>query len=331
MDAVSNVRGLAHVAELLKEHDRYLIVPHVQPDPDAFGSTIGLACLLRKLGKTAIVFSDEAMPVNCRFLADYHPVTETLPADAADWKLVFLDGGERGRQLQTVRDWPTWMNIDHHQDNGRYAEHVYVDTLSASTSSIVADLAEHLGVALDEASASSLYVGVLFDTRGGFITDRCTGDLYRTVARLVDAGARPDVLNQRLNEQLAFNDFQLYGAALAQLRTSADGKIVYTALTRAMMEATGGGDQAMELLTLHLPKIAGGEVYLLFKESEPGKIKVSLRSKGRVEVNQVAKRYGGGGHKFAAGARFEKPLEEAIAELVPACEEAVRAQLAAVR
>lgn len=329
MDAVSNVRGLDHVAELLKANDRYLIVPHVQPDPDAFGSTLGFALLLRKLGKDAIVFSDEPMPANCRFLSQYLPVVFELPADARERKLIFLDGGERHRQIATVRDWPTWMNLDHHQGNGEYAEWIYVNTESAATSLIVAELAELLGVALDEASASCLFTGLLFDTRGGFITDRCDGPLFRTVAKLVDAGARPDELNRLQNEQVSMADFQLYGAVLANLRTAADGKIVYGALTRALMDQTGGGEQAMEMLTLHMPKIVGGEIYLLFKENEPGKIKISLRSKGRVIVNEVAKRFGGGGHKFAAGARFDGPLEEAIAQLVATAEAAVRDQLAA--
>lgn len=328
MDAVSNVRGLDHVAELLKANDRFLIVPHVQPDPDAFGSTLGLAVLLKAMGKTAVVFSDEPVPANCAFLTEYHPVVSELPADAKDWKLLFLDGGERHRQLKTVRDWPTWMNLDHHLDNGQYAEWIYCATTTAATSLIVAELAEHLGVPLDEASASCLFTGILFDTRGAFITDRCDGPLFRSVAKLVDAGAKPDILNRLMNEQMSLADFQVYGGVLAGLRTALDGKIVYGALTRAQLDTAGGGDQAMELLTQHLPKIAGGEVFILFKESQPGVIKVSLRSKGQIEVNLIAKQYGGGGHKFAAGARFDKPLDEAIAELIAACEVAVREQLA---
>ncbi len=328
MDAVSNVRGLDHVAELLKANDRYLIVPHVQPDPDAFGSTLGFALLLKQLGKDAVVFSDEPMPANCRFLSQYLPVAFELPADARERKLIFLDGGERHRQIATVRDWPTWMNLDHHQGNGEYAEWIYVNTETAATSLIVAELAEHLGVAFDEASAACLFTGILFDTRGGFITDRCDGPLFRKVAQLVDAGARPDELNRLQNEQVSMQDFQLYGAVLAELRTAAEGKIVYGALSREMMERTGGGDQAMEMLTLHMPKIVGGEIYLLFKESEPDKIKISLRSKGRVVVNEVAKRFGGGGHRFAAGARFDGPLAEAIVQLVATAEQAVHDQLA---
>lgn len=328
MDAVSNVEGLAHVAELLRAHDRFLIVPHVAPDPDAFGSTLGLARLLAGLGKQVVVFCDEPVPGNCCFLTEYFPVSTSLPPEAATaWKVVFCDGGERHRQIATTRDWPTWLNLDHHLDNGCFAEWRYVDTQAAATSLIVAQLAPHLGVPLDPETASCLFTGILFDTRGGFITDRCDGELYRVVARLVEAGARPDVLNRKLNEQVALADLQIYGEALSALQTVLEGRVVYTALSRAMLARAADPDQPMELLTQHLPKIQGGEVYLLFKEAEGGGVKVSLRSKGRVAVNVIAKQYGGGGHKFAAGARFDCSLAEAIATLVPACEAAVSEQL----
>lgn len=328
MDAVSTVRDVAHVAELLKAHDRYLILPHVQPDPDAYGSTCGLALMLRQLGKTVQIFSDEPVPVNCGFLNAYFPVVHELPADIESWKLVFVDGGELHRAPGPVRGCKFWMNLDHHMDNGQFAEHIYVDTRAAASALVVSRLVQPLGVRLDPSIASCLFTGILFDTRNGFITDKCNQELFETVGRLVAAGARPDELNRQLNEQMTMADFQLYGEALAGLVTAMDGKIVYTCLTRAMLDATGGTDQAMEMLTLNLPKIAGGEIYILFKEAQDGSIKVSLRSKGRLAVNELAKRYNGGGHKFAAGARFNVPMAEAVKTLLAACEQVVEEQLA---
>lgn len=321
MDPVSNVRDLAHAAELLRGEDRYAIVPHVAPDPDAFGAACGLALLLSRLGKQVKIYTDEEIPSNCRFLQERFPIGHELPGD--DWKLVFVDGGERHRMPAPVRDREVWMNLDHHLENGQFARWVYVDTQAAATSLIVARLAEPLGVALDEPSATCLFAGLLFDTRGGFITEKSTPEVFRTVARLVEAGARPDAINRALNEQMTLGDFRLYGAALAGLATAAGGRVVYVTLTRAMMAATGGGDQAMEMLTVNLPRIAGGEVYLLFKETEAGTVKVSLRSKGRLAVNEIAKGFGGGGHRFAAGARFDTPMREAVETLVAACEQAV--------
>lgn len=326
MDAVSNVRDLSHIAELLKANDHYVIVPHVAPDPDAFGAACGLALVLDRLGKQVTVYTDEAVEANYRFLGEYFPISHDLP-DPAGKKLIFVDGGEHKRMPAPVREWQTFMNIDHHLENGQFAEWIYVDTAAAATSLLVARIAEAAGVALDEAIASCLFTGLLFDTRNGFITDKCTPEVYHTVGRLVEAGARPDHLNRLLNEQMTMGDFRLYGEALAGLKTALDGKIVYTALTRAMLEETGGSDQAMEMLTLNLPKIAGGEIYVLFKESESGQIKVSLRSKGRLAVNEVAKQFNGGGHKFAAGAKFDLPMAEAVKTLITACEAAVRQEL----
>ncbi|HEY9722181.1 MAG TPA: bifunctional oligoribonuclease/PAP phosphatase NrnA [Oscillatoriaceae cyanobacterium] len=328
MDTVSNVRDLAHVAELLRANDRYVIVPHVAPDPDAFGAACGLAVMLSRLGKTVKVYTDEVIPHNCEFLSAYFPIGHDLP-EPDGWKLIFVDGGEQRREPAPVRAWKTWMNLDHHLENGDFAQWIYVDTKAAASSYIMAQLADPLGVALDEASASCLFTGMLFDTRCGFITDKCTPELYETLGRLVAAGARPDHLNRMLNEQMSMGDFRLYGEALAKLETALDGRIVYTYLTQAMMTETGGTEQAMEMLTLNLPKIAGGEVYLLFKESEGGPVKISLRSKGRLAVNAIAKQFDGGGHKYASGAKVNLPMAEAIAAVVAASEKAVREELGA--
>ena len=330
MDSVSNVRDLAHVAELLRANDHYLIVPHVAPDPDAFGAACGLALLLKRLGKTVKVYSDEVVPENCLFLGELFPIENELP-DPRDWKLIFVDGGEIKREPPTVRAWQTWMNLDHHEGNGLFATWIYVDTAAASSSLIIARLADALGVAFDEASATCMFTGTLFDTRNGFITNKSTPEVFTMMGRLVEAGARPDHINRLLNEQMTMGDFRLYGEALAGIHTAADGRIVYTAITRRMVEETGGTDAAMEMLTLNLPKIAGGEIYLLFKERQPNVFKLSFRSKGNLAVNTVAKAFDGGGHKFAAGGQVEAPLPEAIARVVAACEKAVRDELGVAR
>jgi phosphoesterase RecJ-like protein len=323
MDAVSNVNSLEHVASLLKEHDDYVIVPHVAPDPDAFGAACGLAVLLSRMGKKVRVYTDEVIPDNCRFFHDYFPIGNALPPHEG-WKLIFVDGGEQKRQPAPVRELGTWMNLDHHLENGLFAKFIYVDTAAAATSLIVARLAKPLGVDLDVASASCLFAGLLFDTRGGFITDKCTPELFEMTARLVEAGARPDEVNRTLNEQMTLADFKLYGMALAGLQTAMNGQLVYVAISAEMVLASGGTDQATEMLTVNLPKIQGGEIYVLFKESE-GCTKMSFRSKGRLAVNAIAKQFGGGGHKFAAGARLEMPLSKAIAAVVAACEASLQA------
>jgi phosphoesterase RecJ-like protein len=326
MDAISNVRDLGHVAELLRDNDHYVILPHVSPDPDAYGACCGLALLLTRLGKTVTFYSDEPVPENAEFQNALFPVTHDAP-DLAGKKVIFCDGGERKRLPAAAREWDIWMNLDHHEGNGNFATHIYQDTAAAATSLIVARLARELGVGFDTPTATCLFGGLLFDTRGGFITDKSNAEVFRTAADLVEAGARPDLVNRAMNEQMSMGDFQLYGLALAKLGTAAEGRVVYTCLTREMLETTGGGDAAMEMLTLNLPKIAGGEIYVLFKEKKPGLFKLSFRSKGRLAVNTVAAHFDGGGHKFAAGGAVEGTLEEVIARVMAECEKAVRAEL----
>lgn len=326
MDPISNVRDLAHVAQLLRDNDHYVILPHVAPDPDAYGACVGLALVLKRLGKTVTFYSDEPVPENAEFQNALFPVTHDAP-DLAGKKVIFCDGGERKRLPAACREWDIWMNLDHHEGNGNFATYIYQDTSAAATSLIVARVARALGVPFDAEIATTLFGGLLFDTRGGFITDKSNAEVFRTAADLVEAGARPDKINQAMNEQMSMGDFQLYGMALSKLGTALDGRIVYTYLTRDMLDATSGGDAAMEMLTLNLPKIGGGEIYILFKEKKPGLFKLSFRSKGRLAVNTIAAQFDGGGHKFAAGGAVEGNLETALKTVVAACEKAVREEL----
>lgn len=320
MDKVSTVRGLDHVAELLKAHDKFMVVPHVQPDADAYGATVALSLMLQSLGKDVVRHSDEPVPFNCGFLNALDPVLHELPADHGERLMIFCDGGEKHRAPKSVRHLDCWMNLDHHEGNDSWATHVYSDTEAAATSLIVQQLAVPLGVTLNAAMGTALFAGLLFDTRGGFITDRCTPEVFQAAAACVAAGAKPDHVNRELNERLAFPEAQLYGAALGRARLAAGGKLVMVAVTKAESDAAGGGDAAFELLTQHLPKIDGGEIFVLLRERHPQEVKLSFRSKGRLTVLDLAKRFNGGGHAFAAGGRFDGDLEQAQAAIAEAAE-----------
>lgn len=320
MDTVSNVSGLAHVAELLKSHDRFLVVPHVQPDADAYGSTVALSLMLQRLGKDVVRYSDEPVPFNCGFINALDPVMHEFPADHAERLMIFVDGGEKHRAPKTVRDRDCWMNLDHHEGNDQWAKHIYVDTQAAASALIVQRLVGPLGITMDAAMGTALFAGLLFDTRGGFITDRCSPEVFAAAGACVAAGAKPDHVNRELNERVAFQEAQLYGSALGKARLAAGGRLVMVAVTQAESEAAGGGDAAFELLTQHLPKIDGGEIFVLLRERKPGEVKLSFRSKGRLSVMDLAKRFNGGGHNFAAGGRFDGTLEEAQAAIAAAAE-----------
>lgn len=313
------------VARLLRETDHFLMVPHVAPDPDTLGAAVGLAILLGRLGKTAWVYAPEELPFDSRFLGELAPILRTSPP-GDDWHPIVLDCGNPDRLPPQARLSGAWLNIDHHLGNHFFATHTWVDQAAAATTEMVADLAAALGLDFDQASATALYAGLLYDTRG-FVSDKTRPESHALAAKLVAAGADPRRVNFEINEQLSVESLRVMGMALAGLREECDGSLVWTAITREMLAESGAEESETDLILSQLPKISRAEVMLLFKELSDGSIKVSLRSRGQVDIHAIAQSFGGGGHQLAAATQLDLPLAEAIHQVVNVS----RAALAACR
>lgn len=298
------------VAQLLGKTDHFLMVPHAAPDPDTLGAAVGLAIMLERLGKTARVYTPEEIPFDSRFLEELAPILHA-PPPGAGWHPIVLDCGDLRRLPPHAEVGDVWLNIDHHLGNCFFATHTWVDVRAAATTEMVAELAEPLGLDFDPASASALYAGLLYDTRG-FVSDKTSATTHRIAARLVAAGADPRHINFALNEQFSVQALRVMGMALADLREECGGALVWTAITRAMMRDSGARENETDLILSQLPRTSQAEVMLLFKELSDGRIKVSLRSRGKVDIHAIALSFGGGGHQLAAGILLELPLEEAL-------------------
>lgn len=310
------------VARLLRETDHFLMVPHVAPDPDTLGAAVGLSILLGRLGKTAWVYAPEELAFDARFLGELAPILRTPPPGR--WHAIALDCGDPRRLPPRAQLAGIWLNIDHHLGNRHFATHTWVDMRAAATTELVGMLAEPLGLDFDPASATALYAGLLYDTRG-FVSDQTRPETHDLAARLVAAGADPRHINFELNEQLSVAALRVMGMALAGLREECGGSLVWTAITGEMMAETGAGEGETDLILSELPRIARAEVLALFKELSDGSIKVSLRSRGQVDIHAIARSFGGGGHQLAAGIQLELPLAEAVDQVLGV----VRAALAA--
>ncbi|HEY9854461.1 MAG TPA: bifunctional oligoribonuclease/PAP phosphatase NrnA [Stenomitos sp.] len=312
------------VAQLLRETDHFLMVPHVAPDPDTLGAAVGLAILLGRLGKTAWVYAPEDLPFDSHFLSELAPILRS-PPPGNHWHPVVLDCGDPRRLPPQAELSGIWLNIDHHLGNHYFATHTWVDMRAAATTELVASLAAPLGLAFDPASATALYAGMLYDTRG-FVSDQTRPETHALAAQLVAAGADPRRINFELNERLSTEALRVMGLALASLRSECGGSLVWTAITREMMAETGALESETDLILSQLPKISRAEVMLLFKELSDGSIKVSLRSRGQVDIHAIAQSFGGGGHQLASGIRLEASLSEAMHQVLnvtraalPAC------------
>ncbi|MEM9592744.1 MAG: bifunctional oligoribonuclease/PAP phosphatase NrnA [Acidobacteriota bacterium] len=290
--------------ERLRSGHRFLITSHINPDGDAIGSSLGLARVLRAAGKVAQVWTRDAPPRIYRALPDsdsIHVGTEPPTGFPGDFDAaVVLECPSLDRcGLDALPKLPL-LNIDHHLGNHMYGEVDWVDTAAPAVGAMVFRLAKALGVTVDPDTADALYLTLVTDT-GGFRFSNTTVEAFESAADLVRAGATPARVSHWLFESQPESVLRLLGEMLQSLELHDGGRVATARLTRGMVERAGAQPGDSEGLIDYPRSIAGVDAVALFRDLEDGRIKVSLRSRGTVDVERVARSHGGGGHKNAAG------------------------------
>jgi phosphoesterase RecJ-like protein len=329
---VSDASGVAttdieRVSAELLARDRFLLTAHEGPDGDALGSLLGMHQLLTQLGKDSVMFlaaKEFPLPIEYRFL----PLEEVFhepPADMADRTVVFLDCGNIDRMpvdFLTAGENDV-INIDHHHDNTCFGDFNLVAVHASCTAEIVYDLALLMGAKITREMASALYVGLITDT-GKFMYENTNSHTHRVAAELIDAGVDVDDTYRRLYEHVPLEKVHLVARALASIQRHCDDRLVVSYITAADYEATGAGEEMTEGVIDHLRSIEGTKVAAVVRDlGNRGRAarKVSLRSsEGDVDVSEIARKHGGGGHKRAAGFSTDLELDDLIAFL---CDEVV--------
>ena len=322
---------LDHVVEELRLADKLLLTTHENPDGDALGSLLGMHWILRQLGKDSLMYlsPDEfPLPYEYRHM-ESSEIVGMPPADMDERVAVFLDCGNIDRMpvdfLQ--RDGIHILNVDHHHDNTRFGTANLVDARASCTAEIVWRLAKELGADLTAEIASALYVGLITDT-GRFMYENTTPDAHLMAAELIEAGARPHEIYSRIFESLPFTRMQLLQRALARVQRFDDGAITLLHVTLEDFQETSAVENDSEGIVDHARAVEGTAVAVLVRDltgDREGKRKISMRSTdGRVDVSAIARSFGGGGHRQAAGATTELSMDE-LTEQIRAH---VRSQLA---
>ena len=311
---------------LLNTHQHFLLTTHVHPDGDAIGALVGLGLTLEELGKTALLVNDDPVPRIYQFLdpegrvRHYEPVRDDPEIAACDMAVV-LDVGSLdriGRLAKPLRrhEMPIAC-IDHHVTNSGFADVNGIDPSAASASSLVLDLIRAMGRVPAPRVAEALYVGLATDT-GWFRFPNTTAQALRDAAELVECGANVPHIHEMVYENLSAARMRLLGLALASLQTDCDGKLAWLTLTRAMFEDTGAEESELESVVDTLRQVGGTEILILFRERPEGGTRVSLRSKHDLDVATLAARFGGGGHRLAAGTMLDDPPATAIPTILAA-------------
>lgn len=306
---------LEDILEEIGRHDRFLICSHDAPDGDAVGSELALAAVLETMGKSSTIINPSAIPESLRFLPGADRIL-TYPAgmDTRFDAFVSVDAGRRDR-VHPVDEVATtgvpFLNIDHHDGNDDFGTVNWCDARFGSTGEMIYDLARQAAVPLRIELALPLYVALLTDT-GRFSYGNTTPSAHRMAEALLEAGVEPADVHRRIYREKTLGRIRLEASAMSNLQTTLEGRIAWCAVdAKALANAGVNAGEARDLIGIPA-SLRGVELALSFRELESGaETKISLRSFGPFRVNEFAERYGGGGHRVAAGMRLGQPLAKA--------------------
>jgi bifunctional oligoribonuclease and PAP phosphatase NrnA len=310
---------LQAVAQAIRDHDRFLVVAHENPDGDALGSMLGLTLGLRELGKDALMYlaGSAPLPAEYKFLA-LDELRRDVPPDIGERVLLAVDCANERRiseERSAVEGAAMVVDIDHHHDNSRFGEVNLIVDDASSTAEIVRDLLRELDVQLTPEIALPLYVGLVTDT-GRFQYTNTTPKALELAAELVAAGADVHGVFRHVYETVQFAKLKLLARALERAQLFEGGRLVVSYLLKDDFGAVGAEEPYSEGIIDHLRSVEGAEMVAMIREpprNEGPARRVSLRSShDEVDVSAIARQAGGGGHRQAAGFSSEKSIAEII-------------------
>ncbi len=312
--------------EIVRTHQRFVLTTHVRPDGDALGCELAMAAILEALGKDVLVCNAFAVPPNLRFLdpgRKHRQLDADVPAERLDDRevLMILDTtawaqlGAMGNVIKQTK--AVKVVIDHHQSGDDLGAELFKDVDAEAAGRLVVEAADQLGVPLTAEIARPAFVALATDT-GWFRFSSTTAGTLRLAARLVDAGANPDQLYKELYETDTHGRLRLIGTALAHSQTELGGRLIHTWLDQSDFAACGAvASDSEDIINMTLA-VGGTEAAVILVEQRGGGYKVSLRSRCQLDCSAIAEQFGGGGHKKAAGATLNEPLESARQKILDA-------------
>lgn len=301
----SNNLILKKICAALKGSQNIEILTHKSPDGDTLGSAFALSRALIIMGKNVEVLNNDGIPETYSYL-----IKEKKLDGKADL-IVAVDIATPtllGDKLYSYKD-KIDICIDHHLSNEYYAKVSLVDSESSAACEVIFDLIKKLGVKIDPLIANCIYTGIATDT-GCFRYSNTTGRTHRIAADLSDLGADTAKLNKLLFETITKERLQLEKLAMATIELSYEGKIATMLISNEMFDISKAKESETEGIASFPSRIKGVEVGITFKERENNSFKISMRSSGNVNVSDVCKKLGGGGHSCAAGATVQGNFEE---------------------
>ncbi len=320
---MSHSQPPADLLDVIRAGQRFVVASHQRPDGDAIGSAMAMALALRAIGKQVTVVTDAVPPVFLQPFPDVSGIDITPevsgPFDAA----LIMECSELSRTGVKGLERSPVMNIDHHPGNKSYGSVNWIDESAAACGEMVFTLIHALGAPLTKDVATHIYLAVLTDT-GSFHFSHLTPRTYEVALRCVEAGADPQWIARTHYDSNSLSRVRIFGAVMNGMVIAAEGRVALLSITRQTMTELGGTNDDLEGLINFPLTVKDIEAVAFFKEVGDHDWRVSLRSKGSVDIGAIARQFKGGGHTNAAGCSATGALDAVQKEFAAQLAQAVR-------
>lgn len=315
---------VAAIRDAILQRQRFVVTSHARPDGDAIGSQVAMVYALRALGKDVQMVGADPAPPQFQVFPGVRDIQVSRTVQGHFDAAIVMECGDLSRTGVEGFDEYFVINIDHHPGNKGYGAINWFDPGAAACSEMVIDVIDALGVALTPEIATHIYIAILTDT-GGFHFSHITPRTFEICRRCTEAGAQPEAIARAVYDTSTMGRLRLMGAVLHNLEFECGGRAALAALTLKLLQETGATHEDSDGL-INIPLTVNDvQAVAFFKEIAPASFRISLRSKGDIDVNRVAGAFGGGGHKNAAGCSLNGPYIDVRAKLMSELEQVLKA------
>lgn len=304
--------------QIIDKCNNLLIISHILPDGDNIGSVIAMSLVLKAQGKKVTAVVNGEMPPYYRFLEGASALVspDALTEDSFDGILCLdmSDKARGGKIWEKLPEAPLIINIDHHVSNDYFGDYNYVLSDASSTAEIVTLLLEAWDIPISKAVAEALYTGIVTDS-GSFTYPSTSPQTMKAAGLLLEAKPCLEAIRENVLENVSFLRKKLLSVVLSHAELGCGGRLCHAAISYEEITALGAKGPDFENIIDHLIGVTGVEFAIFFRELRPGEVKIGFRGRGGNDVTVVASRFGGGGHRAAAGCSCCGPLSEVVKEV----------------
>ena len=313
------------VIDEIKNGKTFLVSSHVNPEGDAVGSLLSLVLGLKELKKDVTAYLYDPVPKTFDFLPYADKVTNKIDENKIYDAVFVVDCGQKdrlGEDFHKIKNKGKVINIDHHATNDCFGDINVIDPDACAAGEMVYDLLKEIPVAITRDIAINIYTSILTDT-GSFRYSCTTPKTFGIAGEMLRLGVDPWDISQRVYESIPVNKLKLLASVLNTLELTSDGRVASLVVTLDMLDKANANKELADGFVNYARTIEGVEVGVLLRETKQGEYKISMRSKGRIDVAEITMGFGGGGHMNAAGCTIKGNLKDIKEKVISATEKRI--------